>query len=241
VSICVREWCLLSTQNEAAAVPEPFCINPREGVVFLIDTERFGAGPVSLVGESSAPGYHAGVTRDALIEHLVTNALRTDGPFTLRSGEEAEWYLDARQTTFAGSGAPLVGEAILEVLDPEVDAVGGMTLGADPVAMATAMVAASHGRDLRAFSIRKEEKDHGIGGRLVGPVEPGMQVAMIDDTTTTGSAAGEATDVALEAGLEVVQAIVLVDRSDGLALERFHERGIPFVAIVTPADLGVGA
>jgi orotate phosphoribosyltransferase len=68
-----------------------------------------------------------------------------------------------------------------------------------------------------------------------------MQVAMIDDTTTTGSAAGEATDVALEAGLEVVQAIVLVDRSDGLALERFHERGIPFVAIVTPADLGVGA
>jgi orotate phosphoribosyltransferase len=180
------------------------------------------------------------VTREALIEHLVANALRTDGPFTLRSGEDADWYLDARQTTFAGSGAPLVGEAILEVLDPEVDAVGGMTMGADPVAIATAIVAASHGRNLQAFSIRKEEKEHGVGGRLVGPVEPGMQVAMIEDTTTTGSAAGEATDVALEAGLNVVQAIALVDRSDGLAHERFHERGIPFVAIVTPADLGVG-
>lgn len=191
-------------------------------------------------GTKSWLRYHGDVTREALIEHLVANALRTDGPFTLRSGEDADWYLDARQTTFAGSGAPLVGEAILEVLDPEVDAVGGMTMGADPVAIATAMVAASHGRDLQAFSIRKEEKEHGVGGRLVGPVEPGMQVAMIEDTTTTGSAAGEATDVALEAGLNVVQAIALVDRSDGLAHERFHERGIPFVAIVTPADLGVG-
>lgn len=180
------------------------------------------------------------MTRATLIDHLVTHALRTDGPFTLRSGEEADWYLDARQTTFSGEGALLVGEAMLEVLDPEVEAVGGMTMGADPVAMATAMVAASRGIALAAYSIRKEAKDHGVGGRLVGPVESGMQVAMIDDTTTTGSAAGEATDVALEAGLNVVQAVALVDRSRGLAAEKFQERGIPFVAVVTPADLGVG-
>lgn len=181
-----------------------------------------------------------GVTREALIDHLVTHALRTDGPFTLRSGEEADWYLDARQTTFSGEGALLVGEAVLEVLDPEVEAVGGMTMGADPVALATAMVASSRGIILVAYSIRKEPKEHGVGGRLVGPVEPGMQVAMIDDTTTTGSAAGEATDVALEAGLNVVQAVALVDRSGGLAAERFQGRGIPFVSVVTPVDLGVG-
>lgn len=189
---------------------------------------------------SRGGGYHALVTRAALIEHLVAHALRTDGPFNLRSGEEADWYLDARQTTFSGAGALLVGEAILEVLHPEIEAVGGMTMGADPVALATAMVAASRGILLVAYSIRKEAKDHGVGGRLVGPVEAGMQVAMIEDTTTTGSAAGEATDVALEAGLNVVQAVALVDRSGGLAAERFQGRGIPFVSVVTPADLGVG-
>ncbi|MEX1038143.1 MAG: orotate phosphoribosyltransferase [Acidimicrobiia bacterium] len=180
------------------------------------------------------------MTRAALIDHLVNHALRTDGPFTLRSGEETGWYLDARQTTFSGEGALLVGEAILDVLDPEVEAVGGMTMGADPVAFATAMVSASRGVGLVAFSIRKEAKDHGVGGRLVGPVESGMQVAMIEDTTTTGSAAGEATDVALEAGLNIVQAVALVDRSGGLAAGKFQERGIPFVAVVTPIDLGVG-
>ena len=175
----------------------------------------------------------------SLIAHLRANALRTDGPFTLRSGAVSSWYLDARQTTFSGEGALLVGAAVLDILKPDVEAVGGLTMGADPIAMATAMVAAQRGRTLRAFSIRKEPKDHGTGGRLVGPVGEGSRVAIVEDTTTTGSAALEAMDAATEAGLEVVQAIVLVDRSGGAGEEHFAARNVPYAAMITPSDLGV--
>ncbi len=185
-------------------------------------------------------GYHAVVSRSALIEHLRVHALRLDGPFTLRSGEVSDWYLDARQTTFDGEGARLVGAAVLDVLGPDIEAVGGMTMGADPIAIATALIASERGRPLRAFSIRKSEKSHGVGGRLVGPVSTGDRVAILEDTTTTGSAAGEATDVALSAGLVVSQAIALVDRSNGVASRLFSERGIEQVALVHPGDLGVG-
>jgi len=179
------------------------------------------------------------VPLQSLIAHLRANALRTDGPFTLRSGAESSWYLDARQTTFSGEGALLVGAAVLDILKPDVEAVGGLTMGADPIAMATAMVAAQRGRTLRAFSIRKEPKDHGTGGRLVGPVGEGSRVAIVEDTTTTGSAALEAMDAATEAGLEVVQAIVLVDRSGGVGEEHFAARNVPYAAMITPSDLGM--
>lgn len=132
-----------------------------------------------------------------------------------------------------------MGAAVLEALESSVEAVGGMTMGADPIAVATAMVAARSGRGLKAFSIRKTEKDHGTGGRLVGPVAEGMKVAILEDTTTTGGAAVEAAEYAVEAGLSVVQAIALVDRSSGEAMSRFAELGIPHRALVTPADLGV--
>lgn len=181
------------------------------------------------------------MARSALIDHLVAHSLRTDGPFTLRSGAVSSWYLDARQTTFDGTGSRLVGEAVLSVLDPEVLAVGGMTIGADPIAVATAATAAGRGRQLKAFSIRKEPKDHGTGGRLVGPVDPSMAVAVLEDTTTTGSAAVEAARYLIEEGFDVVQAIALVDRSDGKAAENFAGLGIPHVALVVPSDLGVGS
>ncbi len=176
-----------------------------------------------------------------LIEHLRQHAVRTDGPFTLRSGEVSDWYIDARQTTFDGWGAILVGEAFLAVLGPEVTAVGGMTLGADPIAVATAMSAARARRPLQSFSIRKEAKDHGTGGRLVGPVSSDDVVAVIEDTTTTGSALVESIEVLLDAGIEVAQAVTLIDRSDGAVDARLAGLGIPFAAIVTPADLGVGS
>jgi orotate phosphoribosyltransferase len=179
------------------------------------------------------------VSRQALVDHLASHALRTDGPFTLRSGEVSDWYLDARQTTFDGEGAWRVGSAVLEVLDPSVEAVGGMTMGADPIAVATAMSAFSSGRHLRAFSIRKTAKEHGTGGRLVGPVAEGDRVAILEDTTTTGGAAVEAAQQAVEEGLVVVQAISLVDRSNGSAAERFAAMGIPYRALLAPADLGV--
>ena len=179
--------------------------------------------------------------KSALVAHLVTHALRTDGPFTLRSGATSDWYLDARQTTFDGTGARLVGRAVLEHVPDDADAVGGMTMGADPVAVATAITAAESGRSLVSFSIRKEAKDHGVGGRLVGPITAGSRVVALEDTTTTGSALVEAIEVLVSEGIEVVAAVALVDRSDGAAAKRLADLGVPYTAIVTPADLGVGA
>lgn len=185
------------------------------------------------------PQYDGVVARPPLVEHLTANALRTDGPFTLRSGAVSDWYVDARQTTFDGEGARLVGQAVLSVLRPEVEAVGGMTMGADPIAVATAVAAAAQGRSLKAFSIRKEEKDHGTGGRIVGPVDTSMPVAVMEDTTTTGGAAVEAARYLLDQGYRIVQSVVLVDRSSGRAAANFAELGIDHVALVVPADLGV--
>jgi orotate phosphoribosyltransferase len=174
--------------------------------------------------------------RQALIDHLRTYSLRTDGPFTLASGHLAAWYMDARRTTFSGGGAVLVAAAVLEALDPAVQAIGGMTMGADPIAIATATM--SGGR-LDAFSIRKEAKDHGTGGRLVGPVGPGTAVAVLEDTTTTGAAFLAAVDVAQESGLRVVQTISLFDRSAGTVEDLMASRSLPYTPLVLPADLGV--
>ncbi len=172
-----------------------------------------------------------------LLDHLRSHSLRTDGPFTLASGRRADWYLDARQTTFSGEGARLVGEAVLAVLDHDVRAVGGMTMGADPIAIAAAVCS---GGAVDAFSIRKAAKDHGTGGRLVGPVPSGTAVAVLEDTTTTGGAFFEAIDVAVDHGLVVVQAIALFDRSDGTVGAEMARRDLPYRALAIPSDLGVG-
>jgi len=174
-----------------------------------------------------------------LIDHLRTHSLRTDGPFELRSGAMSDWYLDARQTTFSGEGAALVAEAVLSVLDPAVTAIGGMTMGADPIAVATALAAHSRGRRLGSFSIRKRIKKHGAGGRIVGAVRRGDVVTVIEDTVTTGGALLEALDVLAAEDIVVVQAVVLVDRSEGRVSARFTQLGIPFVALIQPSDLGV--
>lgn len=175
--------------------------------------------------------------RHALIDHLRHHSLRTDGPFTLASGLVADWYMDARQTTFSGEGSRLVAQAVLEVVTAEAVAVGGMTMGADPIAIATATW--SQGR-LDAFSIRKADKDHGTGGRLVGPVRAGDSVTILEDTTTTGGALVEAVGVAIDGGLNVIQAISLFDRSGGTVAALMGERGIPYSALADPTDLGVG-
>ena len=177
--------------------------------------------------------------KQALVAHLIENAVRTDGPFTLRSGEVSSWYIDARQTTFSGVGARLVGAAVLAEIPDDVDAVGGMTMGADPIAVATALVAASRGGDLMSFSVRKAAKDHGTGGRLVGPIGARSKVVALEDTTTTGSALVEAIEALTDDGVEVVKAVALVDRSNGATAKRVEALGIPYVALVTPQDLGV--
>ncbi|MDX1448532.1 MAG: orotate phosphoribosyltransferase [Acidimicrobiia bacterium] len=178
--------------------------------------------------------------RAQLIDHLRRRAIRTDGPFTLRSGAVSSWYIDARQTTFDGNGARLLGEVVAAELEPEVAAVGGLTMGADPIAVATAIAAAGHGRDIRAFSIRKESKDHGTGGRLVGPVTSGDTVAIVDDTVTTGGALVEAIEVAQAHGLHVCQVLALVDRSGGEVERLVAASGHRFRSVVDVTELGVG-
>lgn len=177
--------------------------------------------------------------RSELLAHLRERAVRTDGPFTLRSGAVSDWYIDARQTTFDGEGARLLGLVVAAELDPVVEAIGGLTMGADPIAVSTAVAAASNGRSLRAFSIRKGAKAHGTGGRLVGPVGPGDVVAIIDDTVTTGGALIEAIEVAESAGLRVAEVLALVDRSAGEVERRVTETGHRFRALIGVEELGV--
>lgn len=172
----------------------------------------------------------------ALIEHLKTHALRTDGPFTLASGETSDWYVDGRQTTFDSAGARLVGSCVAAMLDDQVTAIGGMTMGADPIAVATAVMA---DRPLKAFSVRKTAKAHGTGGRLVGPVGAEDRVAVVEDATTTGSSAAAAIAALRDEGVAVVQAITLVDRSYGAAAALMEQLGVPFQAVVNLEDLGV--
>ena len=178
--------------------------------------------------------------KSALVAHLRGHAVRTDGPFVLRSGETSDWYIDARQTTFSGEGALVVGAAVLEEVPAAVAGVGGMTMGADPIAVATAMEAARSGRTLAAFSVRKEAKDHGTGGRLVGPIGAGDAVVVLEDTTTTGGAIVEAIEALTTEGVEVVKAVSLVDRSGGIVADRLAALGIAYVPLVTPADFGFG-
>ena len=174
--------------------------------------------------------------KNELVTHIKANALRTDGPFQLSSGGTSNWYLDGRQVTYSGRGGRLVAACVGELLDPRVTAIGGLTMGADPVAIAAALLAEP---PLRAFSIRKEVKAHGAGGRIVGPLHPDDTVAVVDDTTTTGSSFVESIAVLQDAGITVVQALVVVDRSSGIAGNRCAELGVPFSAVIYPADLGI--
>ena len=163
--------------------------------------------------------------------------MHAEEPFVLRSGRTSTWYVDARQVTFDGAGAVATAEAVLEVLSPRAVALGGMTMGADPIAIASALIGTLRDRPLSAFSIRKEAKDHGTGGRLVGPVEYGDRVTLLDDTVTTGSALFEALEVARSEGLVVVQAICLVDRSEGAVSARMAEWQIPYAPLVDGTQL----
>ena len=156
-----------------------------------------------------------------------------EGDFTLASGRQSNWYLDARQVTFRGDCLETVGRAVLEAVDGVAfDAVGGLTLGADPVALA---VAACSGK--RAFAVRKEAKGHGAGGRMAGPVRPGDLVLVVDDAVTTGGSTLAAIDASVEFGGEVAAAACLLDRGGelGPALEK---RQIPFFPVLGAPDLG---
>ncbi len=159
----------------------------------------------------------------------------------LKSGRESDFYVDGRQTTLHARGALLIGELIADRLladaDP-VDGVGGMTLGADPIATAVSVVTAVRERPIHAFLVRKQAKGHGMARQVEGlaNLPPGSRVCMVEDTTTTGGSTLAAIAAAREAGLDVVRVITLVDRQEG-ASENLADHGHTLEALVTREEL----
>lgn len=147
----------------------------------------------------------------ALREHLLAHSIRR-GDFVLKSGRRSSWFIDSKQTVCRPEAMLLVADGILSVLPDEVTAIGGLTMGADPVAFVTAGVAATRGRLLKAFSVRKEAKDHGGGGRIAGALDPGDKVVVTEDTVTRGTSLLEAAHAVRDAGAEPVLLVAVVDR-----------------------------
>ena len=163
------------------------------------------------------------------------------GTFRLASGREASFYLDAKQVVLDAHGAMLVGRAILErlrSLGPLPAAVGGMSIGADPITSAVITMAGIEGLPLKGFMVRKEPKDHGTKKYVEGPVEPGQRVVIVEDVTTTGGSSLLALDRVHEFGLVVERVVTVIDRLAG-AKDAFAARGIPLESLVTIRDLGL--
>lgn len=173
-----------------------------------------------------------------LLAHLKEHSVR-EGEFTLKSGRSSRWFIDSKQTACRPDGILAVADAALELIPDETTAIGGLTMGADPVAFGIAAVAATRGRDLRSFSIRKEAKGHGVTGRLAGALQEGDRVVITEDTVTRGSSLLDAAAAVRELGAEVVMALAIVDRG-GTCEAMAAEMDIPFVALVTAMDLGFG-
>jgi orotate phosphoribosyltransferase len=174
--------------------------------------------------------------RDEL-RKIVTDLAVVPGRVILSSGREADWYVDLRRATLHHVGAPLVGRVMLDLVsDWEFDAVGGLTLGADPVAIAMLHAAAARGRALDAFVVRKAEKAHGLQRRVEGPSVVGRRVLAVEDTSTTGASVLTAVDALRQAGAEVVGVAVIVDRGAGDAVAA---AGLTYRSAYSLADLGL--
>lgn len=179
---------------------------------------------------------HAAGVHEALVDHLLAHSVKR-GDFVLKSGKPSSWFLDSKQTACDPDGVVLMTRAALEVIPADATAIGGMTVGADPVAYGVAAVAATMGRRLRSFTIRKESKDHGVTGRVAGALRPGDKVVVTEDTTSRGTTLAEAVSVVREFGAEPVLVLALVDRG-GTAARLVEAEGVPYVALVTAPDLG---
>jgi len=172
----------------------------------------------------------------ALRDHVLTHSVRL-GEFTLKSGARSSWFLDTKQTACRPEGIVLVADAALSVIPDDADAIGGLTMGADPVAFGVAAIAAARGRALRSFSVRKEAKDHGVTGRLAGALQPGDRVVVTEDTVTRGASLMEAVEVVHAFGAQVVLITVIVDRG-GTCAAMAAEAGIAYRPLLTAPDLG---
>ena len=180
----------------------------------------------------------------ARLAQLVTSLAVVRGRVTLASGVESDFYVDMRRATLHHEAAPLIGHVMLDMLEEtglstdDVDAVGGLTMGADPVATAMLHAAASRGLDLDAFVVRKAAKDHGMRRRIEGPEVAGRRVVVLEDTSATGGSPLEAVGALRDAGATVLAVAVVVDRDTG-ARERIEAEGLPYCAALGLADLGL--
>ena len=169
-------------------------------------------------------------------ERLLQLALELDalkyGEFILTHGDMSNFYFDGRLLSLSPEGAYLIGKALLPMaLQAGAEAVGGLTLGADPIVTAVALTSQLEGDPLTAFIVRKEAKAHGTGQQIEGPLRPGSRVAIVDDTCSTGGSLIQAIEVAEAAGCEVVKVLALLDRREGGSAE-LQRRGYDFTALM---------
>lgn len=177
--------------------------------------------------------------RGELLQQIKDKAV-VHGKVTLSSGLEADYYIDLRRITLDGTAAPLVGQVLLDLTeDLEFDAVGGLTMGADPVAAAMLHAAAARGRTVDAFVVRKAAKAHGLQKRVEGPDISGRRVLVVEDTSTTGGSPLTAVEAVREAGAEVVAVVTIVDRATGAAEIIQDKAGVPYRFAYSKDDLGL--
>lgn len=176
--------------------------------------------------------------RAELIDLLRERSLRT-GEFVLASGQRSDYYIDARVTTMSGLGQALIGPVALRLLNAHGLApglVGGLTMGADPVACSIAHAAALAGRSIDAFSVRKKPKDHGTSRRIEGSFDTSRDIVVVEDVITSGGSALEAVRAVREAGGTVIGVLAIVDRQQG-GRERIEAEDLPVIAVCTAAEL----
>lgn len=175
---------------------------------------------------------------EALKRLLVERSVKR-GNFTLASGKQSDIYIDARLTTMSPDGMTLIGPLGLNAIATEgwkPDSIGGLTMGADPVAFAISHTSALEGSSVRAFSVRKEAKTHGTGNRVEGPFRSGDSVVVIEDVITTGKSALQAVEALEQAGAKILGVLSIVDRQDG-GREAISSRGYKVASLVTISDL----
>ena len=176
--------------------------------------------------------------REDLIQHILDLAV-VHGKVTLASGKEADYYVDLRRVTLDGAAAPVVGRVMRElVADWDFEAAGGLTLGADPVAVAMLHAASAEGERLDAFVVRKESKAHGLQRQIEGTSVEGRRVLVVEDTSTTGGSVMQAVEAVKAAGGIVAGVVTIVDRNTGVR-ERIEAAGLPYRYAVGLEDLGL--
>lgn len=189
---------------------------------------------------SSADADRRAAERERLLALLAERSYhyRPERPFTLASGATSPFYLDARVTTWDPEAKPLIGALVFDLVTGKADAIGGLTLGADPIAGAVAYYSQIAGAPIRAFTVRKQAKAHGMGRAIEGSIRPGDRVAVVDDVVTTGTSTLDAIDRCREAGHAITAVVILVDREEG-GLDRIRAAvpGVPCTALFARSEL----